>query len=239
MLCHTSFFLRLSSTRSIQLNTQDIKNEFVRLYLNENFNQEGLIEITGASFEADAPYIITPGNEDYQQAEVDWYRSMSLNVNDLFTIYGKPVKIWEQVSSKNGYINSNYGHLVFSARNGYQYTNVMKELIKNPYSRRAVMIYQRPTMHKDYCKRGMNDFVCTNVVQYFIKYGHLFAIVQMRSNDAIFGYNNDYIWQRLILEELATDLDLIPGKITWQVGSLHIYPRHFKLLEIKDGNNND
>jgi thymidylate synthase len=68
-----------------------------------------------------------------------------------------------------------------------------------------------------------------------IRDGKLDVVVQMRSNDAIFGYRNDYAWQRyaqnLVLEKLATQgLSYLPGSIIWHAASLHIYRRHFELV---------
>ena len=190
-----------------------------------------MIEMTGVSFHADKPWILVKPNKKYFKAELEWYDSMSLDVQDLFKIYGKEVKIWKDVSGKKGFINSNYGHLVFSEWNHEQYTKVFNELRDNPNSRRGVMIYTNPEMHREYCRYDANDFVCTNVVQYFIRDKKLSCVVQMRSNDAVFGYGNDYAWQKRVLEMLASDLLIKPGKICWQVGSLHVYPRHFKYLE--------
>mgnify|MGYP006277829637 FL=1 len=98
------------------------------------------------------------------------------------------------------------------------------------------MIYNRPTMHDDYNKGGMSDFMCTNAVQYLIRNNKLNALVYMRSNDAVFGYKNDYAWQKHLLEELVKDLrnewldDIQIGDIYWNVASLHVYERHFKFV---------
>ena len=77
--------------------------------------------------------------------------------------------------------------------------------------------------------------------QYFINERnndtYIDVIVNFRSNDAVFGYCNDYIWSKYVLELLATDLSRITGhkvnvgRIWWNAGSLHIYERHFKHLE--------
>jgi thymidylate synthase len=72
--------------------------------------------------------------------------------------------------------------------------------------------------------------MCTNAVQYLIRDGELHAVVQMRSNDSIFGYRNDRAWQQHVLEKLAVDLNVPPGKLYWNVGSLHIYARHYYLV---------
>ena len=191
------------------------------------------IEIINAAFFANQPTIFGTVNEDYVQRELEWYKSMSLNVND---IPGGPPEIWKMVANPNGYINSNYGWCIYSQQNGNQYQNVLNELIKNPLSRRATMIYNRPSMHDDYNKGGMSDFMCTNAVQYLIRNNKLNALVYMRSNDAVFGYKNDYAWQKHVLEELVTDLrnewldDIQIGDIYWNVASLHVYERHFKFV---------
>ena len=93
------------------------------------------------------------------------------------------------------------------------------------------MIYNRPTMWTDYKQRGMNDFMCTNAVQYRIIGNHVNAHVQMRSNDAVFGFKNDYAWQQYVLEQLAEVLHTFPGTITWTASSLHVYERHFDLVK--------
>ena len=183
------------------------------------------IEMLGATFEANHPTIFGEVNEEYVERELAWYKSMSLSVND---IPGKTPAIWQQVADENGYINSNYGWAIWHEDNFSQYANVLKELRTNPNSRRAVMIYTRPTMWYDYNFNGMSDFMCTNAVQYMIRDGQLIAVVQMRSNDVVFGYRNDYAWQKHVVDKLSMDLGLdVNPKIIWHVGNLHVYERHF------------
>ena len=98
------------------------------------------------------------------------------------------------------------------------------------------MIYQRPSIWREYKENGKNDFICTNAVTYYIRDGYLHAAVQMRSNDVIFGYRNDYAWQRYVQEKLQQDLyyegiKLDLGYIYWQVQNLHVYERHFDLVK--------
>ena len=93
------------------------------------------------------------------------------------------------------------------------------------------MIYTRPTMHQIYNINGMSDFMCTNTVQYFIRENVLSAYVSMRSNDVVFGYRNDYAWQKYVLEELGREIGVETGDIIWNVGSLHVYERHFNLIK--------
>lgn len=211
------------------LKVQDIREYLIRELQAESFvvDKTGVktIEMIGASFEADEPSIFGDVNDDYIQRELEWYKSMSLYVDD---IPGITPAIWKKVASTEGKINSNYGWAIYSEDNGLQYLNVLDELKKNPNSRRAVMIYTRPTMWSDYNHNGMSDFMCTNAVQYMIRDGQLVAVVQMRSNDVVFGYRNDYAWQQHVADELSANLELsCEPKIIWQVGNLHVYERHF------------
>lgn len=186
------------------------------------------IEIVGAGFIADEESIFGSVNWDYVKREEEWYYSMSLNVNDF---PGGPPAIWKAVADKDGFVWSNYGHTIFSDRNRNQYDHARDELKKNPESRRAVMIYTRPSMWLDYNLNGRSDFTCTNVVQYLLRDGKLNAVVQMRSNDAVFGYKNDRAWQQHVLEKLSNDLSVEPGSLVWNVGSLHVYSRHYHLVD--------
>lgn len=211
---------------------QDIREEFVTLLEDKEYvtDKTGVktLEIVNASFVANEDAIFGTPNKDYIRRELAWYESMSLMVDD---IPGGAPEIWKQVASKSGYINSNYGWAIWHTKNGEQYFNVFNELLANPNSRRAVMIYTRPTMWKDYNLNGCSDFMCTNSVQYLIRDKQIDAVVQMRSNDVVFGYRNDYAWQSYVLDLLCRDLGLERGIIHWNVGSLHVYERHFNLIK--------
>ena len=210
----------------------DIRSTLYRKFITEEYvtDKTGVktLEIMNASFIADQPTIIGTVNEEYVQRELEWYKSQSLNVND---IPGETPQIWKMVASDKGEINSNYGWCIYSEENGYQFENVVKELQNNPDSRRANMIYTRPSMHGDYNRDGMSDFMCTNNVQYLIRNNKLHALVYMRSNDAVFGYKNDYAWQKHVLDEVSSEICVQAGDIHWNVSSLHIYERHFDLLK--------
>lgn len=233
--------------------TSDIREQFKRLLAAEQFtsvNREAsmtalagntTIEIVGATFLANEDAIFGEVNWDYVHREEEWYNSQSLNVND---IPGGAPAIWKAVADKDGMINSNYGYCIYSPLNGFahgtidqiadnacQYNSALNELKNNPESRRAIMIYTRPSMWLDYNYNGRSDFMCTNTVQYLIRDGKLVSIVNMRSNDAVFGYKNDRAWQRHVQEKLAKELNVEVGDLIWQVGSLHVYSRHYHLVD--------
>ncbi len=219
-----------------------VRGQFVDLLIREQFvvDKTGvkMLEIPGASFMAGKETIFDEVNRDYVERELKWYESQSLYVDD---IPGGPPAIWAAVSSKTDrQINSNYGYLIYSPENGSQYKNVLAELRKSPTSRRAVMIYTRPSMHYEYNTDGMSDFICTNTVQFLLRDGFLDMIVQMRSNDVRFGYRNDRAWQKHVQDCMVLDLnqqygqddvEAQAGDIYWQVGSLHVYEKDFYLVD--------
>jgi thymidylate synthase len=210
----------------------DIRAKLIQKYTNEDFvidkTDVKTIELIGESFVVDEDWIIRPPNYEYIEREIQWYESQSLYVED---IPGQTPAIWKQVADKNGKINSNYGYLIWSEENGRQYEHVLDELRKNPNSRRAVMIYNRPTMHSDYCTDGMSDFICTYANDFLIRDGKLISHYLMRSNDAVFGANNDFAWARHVQTELAKDLNVETGDLIWTVSSLHVYERHFQFID--------
>ena len=198
------------------------------------------IELIGASFIAYEPSIFGAVNQDYVDAEIGWYETQSTNINDIYDDK-LPPQAWIYTANPHGEINSNYGHLIYSDKYGNQYNRVLNELLANPDGRRASMIYQRPSIWVDFNDQGKNDFICTNSVTYYIRDSTLHAVVQMRSNDVIYGYKNDYAWQRHVLEKLCFDYNnedryvngnvIEPGHLYWQVQNLHVYERHFHLVK--------
>lgn len=220
---------------------KDIRAKFIEKYKNKDFvtDKTGVntIELIGESFIADEDWIIRKPNYEYIKRELEWYECGSLYVDD---IPGDTPVIWKQVADKNGRINSNYGHLIWSDENGRQYENVLNELRKNPNSRRAVMIYNRPSMHTDYCANGMSDFICTYANTFLIRDDKLISHYLMRSNDAVFGYDNDVHWAMHVQKLLAADLSVEVGDLIWTATNLHVYERHFKFIEeLIKGKEND
>jgi len=209
----------------------DIRNKFKELYHAGEFTisraGDETIEILGASFVADEPAIFGVPSVEYIGREIEWYYTQSTNVND---IRGEVPKAWLSTANAHGEINSNYGHLIFSKKYFEQYNHVRDELKWNGNSRRASMIYTRPSIWMEYFEQGKNDFICTNSVTYYIRDNKIHCVVQMRSNDVVYGYKNDFAWQQYILRHLSNDLNVAMGTIYWQVQNLHIYSRHFQLL---------
>ena len=185
--------------------TVELLNETVQFHAKGDLNLKGL-----------------PQNEVYIERELEWYKSQSLDIEPL-----NDVKIWTIVCDNNHKINSNYGFLIFSSQNGNQFENVYKELKRDINSRRAVMYYTNPWMHH----QGGKDHVCTAYVSFLYRDGTLNCYVSMRSNDVIFGMRNDLPWHQWVLETMAMRLGIRPGYVNWHAVSLHVYERHYDLLE--------
>lgn len=219
----------------------DIRQHFIDELKAERFTTDRLgdktIELIGASFLADKPAIFGEPNEEYIEAELGWYYSQSTNIDDIYANLKEPPKAWQYAANAHGEINSNYGHLIFSSKFYNQYERALAELMANRDSRRACIVYNRPSIWTEYNENGKSDFICTNAVTYYVRGDQLHCCVQMRSNDVIFGYRNDYAWQKHVLDKMVDDLNdksfdhVEPGDIYWQVQNLHVYEKHFHLVD--------
>tara|TARA_R110000796_G_scaffold1509_2_gene5984 strand:+ start:1048 stop:1716 length:669 start_codon:yes stop_codon:yes gene_type:complete len=221
------------------MNVNDIRNYFKSELAAERFTTDKTgaktIEMLGASFIANEPSIFGTPVKSYIDAELAWYESGSTNINDIHGADKAPPAAWMYAADKHGNINSNYGHLVDSPKFYNQYYNAIDELIANPDSRRAQMIYNRPSIWTEFNENGKSDFICTNAQTFYIRDNKLHMVSQMRSNDVVFGYKNDYAWAQHLMDRAIDNLNeeaynLTKGDLIWQVMNLHVYSRHFDLV---------
>jgi len=216
------------------MRVQDIRELFIDQLAGEHFTIDKtgckMLEIIGASFVADEEAIFGTVNQEYANAEIEWYLSKSTNVNDIPYPNGVP-GAWKHAANEHGETNSNYGYLILSDVYHEQYHNAVNELSMNRDSRRATMVYTRPSIWVEAFDQGKNDFICTNAVTYYVRDGKIHSVVQMRSNDVVFGYKNDKYWQDYVVNMMCEDLGLEPGTMTWQVQNLHVYSRHFEMVK--------
>jgi hypothetical protein len=184
-------------------------------------------------------------NPDWVRRELDWFRSGS----DLLEDMEEPVPaLFKACAGWDGKVNSAYGHILFGRSEVLPQPPTLYERIVNtflsegPESRHAVAIISDRDIHRLAQMNGRNDFICTNALNVMIDHeNRLHIIAQMRSMDAVFGYRADYSMWDDLMEKLLRDLSfyhdgklrpkLHRGHITFQVANLHVYPRHFKLLE--------
>ena len=227
------------------LEINDIRNIFKDKLDNQDFVTVDLyhdgkkiptktIEIIGTSFICNEDTIFKKVSKNYAERELEWYKSMSLNVYD---IPGFIPPTWRSVCDKDGFINSNYGWCIYSEENNNQYRNCLQQLLKDQNSRRACMIYTRPSMQYEYHKNGMSDFMCTFSTQQLIRSNKLVYLVFMRSNDVINGFRNDLFWHKHVAHQLIKDLQANhiqiedEPEIIWCAGSLHMYENDFPEID--------
>ena len=223
---------------------KDIREFFIGELNDEAFTidktGQKTIELIGASFIADEPSIFGTPNTDYISQELLWYTSMSTNIKDIYGEHRDPPAAWEYAANQFGEINSNYGLLIYSEKYHSQFERVCDELFENPDGRRATMVYNRPSIWVEYNENGKSDFICTNAVTYYIRDNLLHSVVQMRSNDVVYGYKNDWAWQNRVMHDIVDDINFSKGTgskhievgmMVWQVQNLHVYERHFDLVK--------
>jgi len=164
-------------------------------------------------------------NLNYVRKELDWY----IKADRYDTSILGHAKIWSGCVASDGGINSNYGQYLFGSCG--QLSRVVKELERDSNSRRAVaMILGQNALHF----AGI-DQPCTLSAQFLVResfgFPTLDCIVNMRSQDAIFGLGNDIPAFMFLLNVVASALEADYGKLHVNVGSFHVYERHFSMLE--------
>jgi thymidylate synthase len=162
---------------------------------------------------------------DYVKREIEWYIKGDRYDKSILD----HAKIWAGCIGPDGGINSNYGQYLFGPGGGL--ARVIRELQSDTYSRRAVaMILGAHPLH--WCG---TDQPCTMSLQFLIReksngFTVVDCIATMRSQDAIFGLSNDVPAFMFILKVVASSLGLAPGALNVNVGSLHVYERHFEMV---------
>ena len=162
-------------------------------------------------------------NFSYGVAEWLWYLSSNSSTKNI----GKLAKIWSMISDENGDAESNYGVYLKP-----QWEWVKEEIKRDIDSRRATFVINQ--IHHKY--KNPKDYPCTHYIQFFVRNNKLHLGVNMRSNDLIFGLCNDVftfsLFQQMMLNELNQEgLNLQLGSYFHHAGSLHVYERHFGMIE--------
>ena len=159
--------------------------------------------------------------KEYAIAELLWYIGRDPKPGNI----GELASIWKDIQDDEGKVESNYGLYIF----GENWEWVVTELESDPESRRAVIsIYDNSHKHSNY-----KDHPCTMSLQFLIRNEHLHLIWNMRSSDIVFGFCNDMFCASMILQLMLNEfdeMDLRLGDITFNLGSLHVYERHFKMI---------
>lgn len=161
-------------------------------------------------------------NIDYAEYEWKWYLKGDRDATEI----AKKAKIWEmcKVPGTNE-VNSNYG---WFWKYNDQYKRLIKEL-KEIDSRRAVMVHY----HLDELDRYPSDTPCNMVLNFYIKNNFVCMTIFARSIDLVYGFCNDQYTFSKLQEKVAKDLGKEIGTSHYFITNLHIYPRHYTLMEVK------
>lgn len=192
------------------------------------------------SWIADTESMIGTRNEDWVRRELDWFESGSDSLADM----EPPVpQAFQACAGNDGKVNSAYGHILFGRGEYLPPQPTLADRIVNTFyeegkaTRHAVAIISDRDIHRISKVNGRNDFICTNALNVMIDHeDRLHIIAQMRSMDAVWGYRADWSMWDYLMEWLLGALEwgypeLQRGHITFQVANLHVYPRHFELLD--------
>lgn len=165
-------------------------------------------------------------NLNYVKNEFLWY----LRGDKFDTSIGEKAKLWQSLVNADGSINSNYGQYLFGEQQ--QFDGIVKTLLEDRDSRRASAVI----LSRDHLKMETKDVPCTYALNFRIREGKLNMSVHMRSQDAIFGMGNDAPTFSFVHEMVYTYLrpkypELELGAYRHTADSLHVYERHFEMLE--------
>lgn len=157
----------------------------------------------------------------------EWIQIMMCD-DSLETVmkYNKSIKKYSEDGKK---IEGSYG----SANGHTQPTQIQKciqRLFRDKNTRRAVFAIYRP---QDTEREGLNT-PCTISLQFLIRDDKLHMIVNMRSNDLIWGLTYDAFVFTMIQEYVCASLQRLGlhielGQYFHNAASLHLYERHFNL----------
>jgi len=155
-------------------------------------------------------------NEEYAEAEWQWYLSGDASIHKLGDIYGKVPEIWKRMADPNGHVNSNYG---YQWERNAQLEMVIEMLKHNKDTRQAcVSIYDGKEI-SDYAF----DTPCTYAVQFTIVNDRLDMCVTMRSNDLWYGFCNDQYQFSKLQEMVSKRLEIDTGVYYHFAHNMHLY----------------
>lgn len=163
----------------------------------------------------------------YIFGELLWYLSGS-NKLDFISKYSS---MWEKLSDYGTTCNSAYGYYIFDPY--IRYGNELitqwdfcKEKLQNDKCTRQAIIHIKPIQLEE-----TKDVVCTLYLQFFIRDNKLDLIVNMRSNDLMFGTTYDVFMFTFLQELMAAELGIEVGTYKHFAGNMHIYDKDKEKIE--------
>lgn len=160
---------------------------------------------------------------NYARHEWDWYLSGNPSAVEI----AKRAPIWLNHMDVNGNVNSNYGYQWMRGNTIPQIEYVIKELTRDPDSRRAVISIYDGKESELYSK----DTPCTLSITFYVVQQTLCMSVHMRSNDIFYGFCNDQFCFSELQRLIAYRLNLSMGEYHHSVVNMHIYDKQRAIYE--------
>lgn len=212
------------------------KDMIQKLYYNfdyEIINRKGttLRELTGTTIKlnnVDNCYAYCRDlNYRYLVGELLFYLKCENKLKNI-SMYSK---FWEKCSDNGVDLNSCYGYYIWNQKtkeNISQFNYCYNQLIKNSYSKKAVMTIYTGSEHS----KKTNDNPCTMFMQFTIRKNKLDLYVFMRSNDIYFGLPYDIPFFIFVMKMMKQKLknhytELQLGSYIHNATSLHLYEKDF------------
>lgn len=145
---------------------------------------------------------------------------------------GSARNIWEPWADPDGNLGPVYGAqwrawVGPDGRKHDQLRNVVEELRRNPWSRRAVISSWNVGVLGD-----MALPPCPVLYQFSVRADATLCLeVYQRSADMFIGVPFDIFEMGVLLQLVARELGCVPGKLGWSAGDVHIYMNHIDVVK--------
>lgn len=159
-------------------------------------------------------------SKSYLFGELLWYMTARNDIDFIQKFSG----FWGRISDDGVTSNSAYGHILFKRHGFDQVDKIIKLLIADPNSRRAVLNFNVPNENVIETK----DEICTIALQMYIRDGKLNCTGIMRSNDIWLGTPYDITFFTELQKYIAHRVGVEYGTYTHFVTSIHAYERNFQ-----------
>lgn len=149
---------------------------------------------------------------------------------DLAYLHDHNVKYWDHDYKRSGRTDGTLGKVYGFQWRNFNGVDQLKELVteakNNPNSRRLMVSAWNPA--------DMDDMAlppCHYGFQIYINNGVIDLMWQQRSVDLFLGLPYDIVMYGLLLEMLATGLNLRSGQLIGSLGDCHIYNNHLDAVQ--------
>ncbi|MGG1554099.1 thymidylate synthase [Paenibacillus ferrarius] len=162
--------------------------------------------------------------------ELLWFLSGSTNVSYLRE---NGVTIWDEWADEEGNLGRVYGAQwrTWQGPNGEvvdQIAKLIEQIKRNPDCRRHLVSAWNPAEVDN-----MALPPCHYAFQFYVAYGRLSCMVQMRSVDTFLGLPFNIASYALLTHMVAEQCDLEVGDLVWTGGDVHIYLNHLDQVELQ------